>query len=214
MYNTNIRTPYPNELYHHGIKGQRWGVRRFQNPNGTLTAAGKKRYLLDLESRPGDGTVSITDHYGNRYVTTGKLATYHTPYGGEINYEKLSGPGTGDSGIPEENIIKMYRDGIPVSVICRNYPSLPKSLIEAVCEQADWNITAHYKRVKEVTRRQDEAALQSSLRFAEQIRSRGESAANKQIEASKNTPLTQLLKSVSKTFSEIKTKIERLLDRL
>lgn len=32
------------ELYHHGIKGQKWGVRRFQNPDGTLTAAGKKRY--------------------------------------------------------------------------------------------------------------------------------------------------------------------------
>ncbi len=27
------------ELYHHGIKGQKWGVRRFQNPDGTLTAA-------------------------------------------------------------------------------------------------------------------------------------------------------------------------------
>lgn len=40
-----IRGAYPNELYHHGIKGQKWGVRRFQNPDGTLTAAGKKRYL-------------------------------------------------------------------------------------------------------------------------------------------------------------------------
>jgi F0F1-type ATP synthase assembly protein I len=32
------------ELYHHGIKGQKWGVRRFQNLDGTLTAAGRKRY--------------------------------------------------------------------------------------------------------------------------------------------------------------------------
>lgn len=31
-------------LTHHGINGQRWGVRRFQNPDGTLTAAGKRRY--------------------------------------------------------------------------------------------------------------------------------------------------------------------------
>lgn len=30
------------ELYHHGIKGQRWGVRRYQNPDGSLTAAGQK----------------------------------------------------------------------------------------------------------------------------------------------------------------------------
>lgn len=34
----------PYELYHHGIKGQKWGVRRFQNRNGDLTQAGKKRY--------------------------------------------------------------------------------------------------------------------------------------------------------------------------
>ena len=32
------------ELYHHGIKGQKWGVRRYQNPDGSLTAAGKVRY--------------------------------------------------------------------------------------------------------------------------------------------------------------------------
>jgi len=33
-----------NELYHHGILGQRWGVRRFQNADGSLTSAGMKRY--------------------------------------------------------------------------------------------------------------------------------------------------------------------------
>lgn len=31
------------ELYHHGIKGQKWGVRRYQNADGSLTEAGKKR---------------------------------------------------------------------------------------------------------------------------------------------------------------------------
>ena len=32
------------EIYHHGILGQKWGVRRFQNTDGSLTAAGKSRY--------------------------------------------------------------------------------------------------------------------------------------------------------------------------
>lgn len=35
---------YPYELYHHGIRGQKWGVRRYQNNDGSLTPAGKKRY--------------------------------------------------------------------------------------------------------------------------------------------------------------------------
>ena len=33
-----------NDLQHHGIKGQKWGVRRFQNKDGDLTPAGRKRY--------------------------------------------------------------------------------------------------------------------------------------------------------------------------
>lgn len=32
------------QLQHHGVQGMKWGVRRYQNKDGTLTAAGKKRY--------------------------------------------------------------------------------------------------------------------------------------------------------------------------
>lgn len=52
---------YSNELTHWGIKGQKWGERRYQNEDGTLTEAGKRRYarqktreLNSLENEKSD----------------------------------------------------------------------------------------------------------------------------------------------------------------
>lgn len=38
-------------LCHHGVKGQKWGIRRYQNADGTLTAEGRKRY--GISRKPG-----------------------------------------------------------------------------------------------------------------------------------------------------------------
>lgn len=46
------------DLAHHGIKGQKWGQRRFQNDDGTWTAAGKERYGDDGNTNGGSQKLS------------------------------------------------------------------------------------------------------------------------------------------------------------
>ena len=65
------------ELYHFGIKGQRWGVRRYQNKDGTLTPAGKKRqYMADYRSIGTSKSLAKRDsrHYYNELKLRKKVA--------------------------------------------------------------------------------------------------------------------------------------------
>ena len=64
-------------IKHHGIKGQKWGERRFQNDDGSLTQAGKERYktvnsklntakkVTDASSQAAKSAKQLSDSLGN-----------------------------------------------------------------------------------------------------------------------------------------------------
>ena len=49
------------ELCHHGILGMKWGVRRYQNKDGSLTSAGKKRHQLNFNENDRIGEKKETE---------------------------------------------------------------------------------------------------------------------------------------------------------
>lgn len=93
----NFRTAYPNELYHHGIMGQKWGVRRYQNPDGSLTPAGYHRYARK----------AINKSVGKNIGTWGKSPDTNVLY---VTGISGSGKSTIAMGLSSSDIIPIHLD--------------------------------------------------------------------------------------------------------
>ena len=64
-------------IYHHGIKGMRWGIRRFRNKDGSLTEAGKKRVRKEYKKTSDKAMSTLSRKYPKMYIDSyNKAADY------------------------------------------------------------------------------------------------------------------------------------------
>ena len=195
----HIRPIYPNELLHSGVKGQKWGVRRYQNQDGSLTDAGKDRYkknvLLTYTSR------------GNRYVDTGKIGKLNGN-----NYSRLSGSGVDpDTGLPIDEIRDLYRSGVSVGAIADRFRgAIPKDVINEIC--GDYNDYLSYKTaVQKRTSREnsflDSAKMEASIKTVKSMPKTKMVKSKSFVEKVKDSAI-KVTESVKKTVTKILNRIK------
>lgn len=71
---------YRHYLEHHGVKGQKWGVRRYQNADGSYTSAGKSHYGLvgSIKAKMAEHRASSQAQKAARKVDSENLKRYRT----------------------------------------------------------------------------------------------------------------------------------------
>lgn len=85
-----MRTDQKSYLIHYGTKGQKWGVRRYQNEDGTLTTAGKERYQKDVKKeKPESSTWKAKDA---KHLDDAELNRRNNRLQRERNYKDLTTP--------------------------------------------------------------------------------------------------------------------------
>ena len=120
-----------NELYHHGILGQKWGVRRYQNSNGTLTSEGKARYGSGTRGnarfRPNDKKQRSKNWQINRMGGRKINADYETR---RARGEQLVKAGRGDVGAVGRHFARNFLYGAAAGIAATALAGVGQNALE------------------------------------------------------------------------------------
>lgn len=167
-------------LYHHGILGMKWGIRRFQNKDGSLTDAGRKRYsstevendvkaLLSNKTEvnaitsEGQSISKLADELGKKYTDAFKTVKLDSRTKDQI-WEQLRSDFVNRDNVDDEEYYNMIVEEYVDDALFR---SLPESVISAR-RQYDNKQEQYWNRVKtftkDLTDKYDEADIKDNVR--------------------------------------------------
>lgn len=139
-------------LYHHGIKGQKWGIRRFQNPDGSLTEEGRRRYgtqeRADYASLTWKQKRDVKKYEKNQRTNAGKKATLEykkaTDYADKHNIDA-------DDVVYKDERSKFIRESKKEG----NWEKIGKHVIEynKMLDIAEIKDKKYYEEAKEMTKK-------------------------------------------------------------
>lgn len=168
------------ELYHHGILGMKWGIRRYQNKDGSLTAAGKKRYGQDEDpeiksltkqfdsdsdsEKPKNGPKTIREKIASKRAWNA-LKNYNNDeynkstkkYGARNIWIDMPAAGGGGTYAPEK-LVKKYGKDAYQRVLEEYYAS-------AKAKSSLRPLTRKEQKLKDTIDRDDQKSLQRSIKL-------------------------------------------------
>ena len=202
---------YKDELYHHGIKGQKWGRRRFQKRNGSLTPAGKLRYLTGDEGKaPFTNTPSA--------VKKTTLGEYKNNSSGKSQYNSSNPVKTANIGVGAarkvnsgKNFISRYNDNRKLGKVIKdvNDETVQKT---NVTKSNDAKQEERWRKMTEYGKRQIERIESEAERKAERHIKQNQDTKNLQermLKENRATTSSEEIKLVQDDGKEYRMGIDR-----